>query len=220
MKPLHTALTRTTYAPDTKARQLLADTSVGLQRRILWIDGVGGYLLIERDDVLVGQAVSGSPLDVCIVGDLSRQACAIKRIDGDYLVQPLQAMLLDGRSIEKTHLLHHDAVLQLGNRVKLKFTKPNPLSATARLDLLSLNHFKPHVDGVLLLADSCVLGPSGNSHVVCPTWKSELLIYRQAGAWQFRSLGEVDVNGTRLQGTIPLVAGMRMQGADFSLSIE
>ncbi len=220
MKPLHPALTRTTYALKAETRKLLADTTVGMQRRILWIDGVGGYLLIERDELLVGQAVSNSALDVGIVGDLSRQACAIKRCDGDYLLQPLQAMSLNGLAIDKPHLLQHDAVIQLGSRVRLKFTKPNPLSSTARLDLISLNRFKPHVDGVLLLADSCVLGPSGNSHVVCPTWNSELLMYRHAGAWQFRSLGDVEVNGKTVQGQIPLMAGMRMQGEDFSLSIE
>lgn len=220
MKPLHPALTQTAHAHGIKARQLLAESSAGTRRRILWIDGVGGYLLVERDELLIGQAVSGSPADVRIVGDLSRQACAVKRTAGDYLLQPLQAMRLDGKVVEKPQLLRHDSVMQLGSRVQLKFTHPNPLSATARLDLTSLHQFKPHVDGVILLADSCVLGPSANSHVVCPSWKFELLIYRQAGEWRIRGPAEVEVNGQRVQGEIPFVAGMRVRGEDFSLSVE
>ena len=220
MKPRHPALTRTTYAFSTKTRQMLADTSVGLQRRVLWIDGVGGFLLVDRDEMLVGQALSGSATDICIVGDLSRQACAIKRIEGDYLLQPLQPMLLDTRSVERPQLLQHNAELQLGSRVKLRFTKPSPLSSTARLDMVSHHHFKPHVDGVLLLADSCVIGPSGHGHVICPTWKSELLLVRRGDLWYFQSSTEVEVNRVRVTGQIPLVAGMRMQGEDFSLSVE
>lgn len=227
MKEQHPALSQSTqaHAPqqaDTKTRNLLADTSAGSSRRILWIDGVGGYLLIDRDEVMIGQAISSSPIDIGIVGDLGRQSCALLRSDGEYLLQPLQQTIvkLDGCTLDRPQLLKHDAIVQIGNRVKMKFTKPHALSATARLDLASLNRFKPHVDAVLLLADSCILGPSPASHVVCPNWKSELLLFRHAGQWHFRSLQEVDVNGETAQGQIPMVAGMRMRGEDFSLSVE
>ena len=45
-------------------------------RQILWIDGVGGYLMMQRADVLIGQ--SGSMVDISIVGDISRQAAVIR----------------------------------------------------------------------------------------------------------------------------------------------
>ena len=172
MKPLDPALTRstqaysatsptaTTPAATTPDRTLHGSTARGGEQRILWVDGVGGYLLIERDELLIGQAVSGSRADVSIVGDLSRQACTIRRSDSDYLLQPLQEMQIDDQPIVQTQLLRNASLLQLGNRVKVRFHKPNPLSATARLELASLHRFKPHVDAVLLLADSCIIGPS------------------------------------------------------------
>jgi hypothetical protein len=225
MKPLDPALTRSTQA--YPARDVVA-TSTSSKRsgatanghRVLWIDGVGGYLLIDREDLLVGQATTGERADVAIVGDVSRQACAIRRSDSDYLLQPLQEMRIDDQAVVQTQLLRDGATLQLGNRVRLTFAKPNPLSGTARLHLASLHRFKPHVDGVLLLADSCILGPSLHSHIVCPTWSSELIMFKQAGGWQMRSEKAVEVDGQRVSGVFPFVAGMRVAGEDFSLSVE
>ncbi len=222
MKQQHTALTRSTQAVsgETRTRELLADSSAGVPRRVMWIDGVGGFLLVDREELVIGQAISGSSVDVSIVGDLSRQAAAVRRSDGDYLLQPLQPTKLDGRPIDRPQLLQSGNVIQFGDRVKVQFSKPSPLSATGRLDLASLNRFKPNVDGVLLLADSCILGPNPGSHVVCPSWSSELLLFRHASGWYFRSLEEVQVDGNAVKGQIPMVAGMRIDGDDFSLSIE
>lgn len=223
MKWKHSALTKSTQAVtsrETKATELLAESSAGNRRRILWIDGVGGFLLVDRDEVVVGQAVPGSPVDVAIVGDLSRQAAALRRSAGDYLLQPLQATQLGGRSVDRPQLLRDGDQIQFGGSVKLRFSKPSPLSASARLDLASFHRFKPSVDAVLLLADSCILGPSRGSHVVCPGWTSELLLVRQADAWHFRTTQELDANGRKMTGQIPMVAGMRLRGEEFSLSIE
>lgn len=222
MKEQHSALTRSTQAMsrETRTQDLLAESLAGNQRRILWIDGVGGFLLIDCDEVVVGQAISGGSADICIVGDLSREAAVIRRNQGDYLLQPLQPTMLDGRPVERAQLLQSGASIQFGDRVKLSFRMPNPLSATARIDLASLHRFKPNVDGILLLSDSCILGPAEASHVKCPTWSKELLLFRHGNGWCFRTSENVEVDGNSLQGQIPMIGGMRMKGDDFSLSIE
>jgi hypothetical protein len=215
----NSALTRSTQAVGiTKTPG--NDTVSSRPSRILWIDGVGGFLCCDRDEVILGQAVGNSEVDISIVGDLSRQAAAIRRSGGDYLLQPLQQMTLNDRPVDRAQLLQDGNVLSLGRRVKVKFSKSNALSATARLDLISLNRWKPSVDGVLLLADSCIIGPNAGSHVLCPGWKSELLMFRHGEGWCFRTLAEVDVNGQKIRGQIPIVAGMRIRGEDFSLSVE
>lgn len=222
MKRQHTALTRSTQAVtrETRTKDLLAETNTGVKHRILWVDGVGGYLLVDSEEVVIGQAVGSSTAAITIVGDLSRQAAAIRRTESDYLLQPLQPTLLDGVSVDRPQLLTDDSAIQLGPRVKLRFQKPSPLSATARLELASTNRFKPNVDGVLLLADSCILGPNAGSHVVCPSWSQELLLFRHGDEWYFRTLDEVTVNGELDKGQILLREGLRMQGEDFSLSVE
>ena len=220
MNEPHSALSRSTHALEGRAKASpLSESVAGADHRILWIDGVGGFLLIDSSQVLVGQAVSGTAVDVAIVGDLSRQACAFRRNEGDYLLQPLQPMKLDGQPVDRAQLLGEESIIQLGSRIRLKFTRPNPLSATAKIELESLNRFKPSVDGVLMLADSCILGPNAGSHVVCP-WEHELLMFQQDGLWHFRSLVDIDVNGKKQKGQIPIEAGLRLRGEDFSLSIE
>jgi hypothetical protein len=215
----NSAMTRSTHAIGT-GQGALSDTMPSRQRRILWIDAVGGFLCCDQEEIVVGQAAGSNEADLAIVGDLSRQAAAIRRNGGDYLLQPLQAMTINDRPVDRAQLLQDGQVLQMGRRVKVKFSKPNPLSATARLDLVSLNRWKPHVDGVLLLADSCVIGPNPGSHVLCPTWKQELLLFRLGDGWCFRTLSEVEVNGEKTRGQIPLVTGTRLRGDDFSLSVE
>ena len=222
MKHHQRALTRSTQAVtrETRHKELLCETSPGARQRVLWIDGVGGFQLIEAEEALLGQAIPGSPVDIAVVGDLSRRAAAIRRSAGDYLLQPLQAMTLNGKIVDRPQLLADGDELQLGKCVKLGFHKPSPLSATARLSMLSLNRFKPSVDSVLLLADSCIIGPNPSSHVHCPNWKNELLLFRKGEGWVFRTLDEVEVNGVLTQGQIPMEPGMRIGGEDFSLSIE
>lgn len=223
MKRQHTALTRSTQAVsprDTDKNEMLNDAPKADSSRILWVDGVGGFLLVDREEVVIGQATASSKADVAIVGDLSRQAAAIRRTESDYLLQPLQPTQVDGISIDRPLLLSEKATIQLGQRVQLEFSKPSPLSATACLKLTSMNRFKPNVDGILLLADSCIVGPNPGSHVACPSWGKELLLFRNGEDWYFRTLDEVLVNGAPDQGQILVKPGLRMQGEDFSLSIE
>lgn len=197
------------------------DQAASPRQPILWIDGVGGYLLVDREEVSLGQAVVGSSVDIPIVGDLSRQAGVIRRADSDYLLQPFQlATRLNGALVDRTQLLTGRDEIQFGDRVRLKFTKPNPLSATARLELAGLGRFQPQVDAVLLLADACILGPGPGSHVACPDWDTELMLLRRGQGWFFRVSDELEINARPERGHVALASGLRIRGDNFSLSIE
>lgn len=199
-------------------------TGPAARRRILWVDGVGGYLLVDSDEVSVGQAIADSPVDIGIVGDLRRRAGVVRRSGGDYLLQPLQSTRLNDEPIERAQLLKHNDQVQFGDRVRLRFTQPHRLSATARLDLVGLGKFNPYVDAVLLLADSCLIGPQANCHVRCPHWseldQAPLALVRRDHDWFFNTQEELLVHGLPQRGLIPLTAGLRLSGASFSLSIE
>ena len=68
-------------------------------------------------------------------------------------------------------MLADNQLIQLGDNVRLRFTKPHALSATARLVLESHHKTQPSADAVLLMADSCVLGPNRHCHVRCRNWQ-------------------------------------------------
>ncbi|MCC6511409.1 MAG: FHA domain-containing protein [Pirellulaceae bacterium] len=202
---------------------------VSAEHSILWIDGIGGYLLWDKPEMVIGQAVADGHADVGITGDLSRRAAVIRRMGSDYLIQPLQATKLNGQAIDRPQLLRDGMVIELGTSVKLRFSRSNALSGTARLEMVSIHRWKPHVDAIMMLADCCIIGPRAGSHIACPEWPNEVLLVQKSSGisasqlfsrWQLRTAEEVLVNGQPVKGQFPLAAGMHVRGEEFSLSFE
>ncbi len=188
--------------------------------RILWVDGVGGFLLCEQPEVTIGQAIPGNAVDLPILGDLSRRAAAIRRSGESYLLQPFQSVSVNEQKIDRATVLRNGDKIKLGDRVELLFSKPNPLSATARLNLISNHRWHPSVDGALLMAESCVLGSGPTNHVLCPFWSGDVVLFKNRDQWMCRSSLPLEQNGKQTREPIILERGRRVQGADFSLAIE
>jgi hypothetical protein len=112
------------------------------------------------------------------------------------------------------------ATIELGEGVKLRFRRPNALSGTARLELVSHHRTKPHVDAVLLMTSACILGPKRNSHIVCPDWPGEVVLYRDGEQLYCRSAGSVVVDGMPQHGRAAIALGSQITGEDFSLKLE
>ena len=230
MQPKQNALMLSTHAMHGQATdgQKNANTVGQAKHAIMWIDGIGGYLLWDKPELVIGQAFSDGHADVGITGDLSRRAAVIRRMGSDYLLQPLQATRLNGQAIDRPQLLRDGTLIELGNSVKLKFRKPNALSGTARLEMVSIHRWKPNVDAILLLADCCMVGPRAGSHVPCSDWRNEVLLVQKTGGtapapynnWQLRIAEEVQVNGQKMRGQFAIGPETHIRGEDFSLSFE
>lgn len=170
---------------------------------MLWIDGVGGYLVCWGERVVLGQPWHGLPArelqaekitgkmpvprmasgpEIGIWGDLSRQHAAITRVGESYTLEPLRTTRVDGRSITETTLLADGQTIQLGDSVRVNFRQPHPWSQSAKLELASHHRPQPAADGVLLAAEVLILGPGRNCHVVCPELRHEILLVRQSGS--------------------------------------
>jgi tetratricopeptide (TPR) repeat protein len=190
-----------------------------IDRFLLWVDGVGGYLVCSADEVTIGQPVSESPVDIPVLGDLSRRHAKIRREGENYLFEPRRPVRLNGRTIDRPAALTDGAMLELGN-VMLRFRQPHPLSATARLEFVSRHRTHPSADAILLLAESCVLGPSTQSHVVCGDWSRDLILYRQGDDLFCRRAGPFQIDGQPVVDGGKLSLKSRLSGEDFSLSVE
>src|SRR2546423_1369100 len=99
----------------------------------LWIDGVGGYLVLLNHRISLGLATPGATVDVPLVADVSREHAFVTRDPEGYLLHALRPARVNGRSIEKA-LLHHGDRVTLGNCCQLQFLQPVPISTSARLD--------------------------------------------------------------------------------------
>lgn len=200
------------------------------QRHLIWIDGVGGYLACLANEVVIGQSgpVSNDPdgPDIALQADLSRRHARIKRSEGQYVFSSRGAAKIDGRTVEDPVMLEDGAVIELGDSVRLRFDRPHALSATARLTVTSGHRTLPACDGVLLMAESCVLGPQPHSHVRCPKWRQEVLLYQGKGGLMGRSGAPLTVTTPGATPTevadaaIPIPTGTRLEADQVSVTVE
>lgn len=187
---------------------------------ILWIDGVGGFLLLEASEIVIGQAAPGNQVDLMVVGDLSRRAAVIRRSGEDHLLQPLQPLSVNDTKVDRATLLRDGDIVALSQRVMARYVRPNRLSVTARLEMLSRHRWQPSVDGVLLMGDSCILGPGSTSHVLCPFWTGDVVLFKHRGQWMCKSPQPMEIDGKSVTGAVALEPGKRIRGFDFSMTLE
>jgi len=187
---------------------------------MLWVDAVGGFLVCLADKVTLGQPVACGTVDVPILGDISGRHARIQRDGEGYLIEAIRRVRVDGLEVEKIASLCSGTKIVLGDGVRLVFRRPHALSATGRLDFDSHHHTQPSADAVLLMADSCVLGPKPSCHVVCRDWSQEVILYRQDEQLCCRTAGALEIDGIRHRGRGPITANSRIEGEGFSLSLE
>lgn len=190
------------------------------QRMLLWIDAVGGFLVCLGDEIVLGRPAEGPGVDVPILADLSRRHAVIRRDGEAYLLEAIRATKVDGRPVLGVTSLADGSSIELGGAVELRFRRPHPLSASARLEIISGHKTVPHVDAILLMAESCVLGPAWHNHVVCRPWQRDVVLFRQQNQLLCRSKAGLMVAGEAHLGSLPLNPGVRVEGEDLAFSVE
>ena len=196
---------------------------------------MGGYLVCLGNEVILGQAHPGNPIDLPIQADISRRQAKIRRAGEGYVLEPLGSekspgagsagtghsrVSVEGQVITAPTLLSDGDELELGAGVKLRFRKPHALSASARLEMISGHRTHPFADGVILMAESCVLGPRWQNHIVCREWNDDLVLYRQEEELYCRAVQPLEIDGQSHAGRGRIAFNSRIVGSDFSLSLE
>ena len=206
----------------TREKAVATEAVVGVNgpRFVLWVDGVGGYLVCLADEVVLGQSAPGNFVDVPVQGDLSRRHARIRREGEGYYIEPLHAASVNGHSVQTKTLLSDGDQIEFSGGVRLSFRRPHVLSASARLDFLSHHRTDPSADGVLLMAESCVLGPKWQNHVVCRDWAGDVVLYRQDEDLFCRAMESIEIDGQLCDGRGRLGGNSHVVGTDFSLSVE
>jgi hypothetical protein len=190
------------------------------QRALLWVDAVGGFLICLDDCVVLGQPAGGDKIAVPILADLSRRHVAIRRDAGAYVLEPLQATRIDGREVTAPVVLSDNQLIQLGDNVRVRFNRPHALSATAKLTIESHHKTQPSADAVLLMADSCVMGPHRHCHVRCRDWERDVVVFRQDNRLYCRANEPVSIDGVQASGENEIQSGLRIEGQNFAFTWE
>jgi len=217
-------------------------------RFMLWIDGVGGYLVCERAAVVFGRpsstvrpflpsvapTASGlAEVDIPVMADISRRHAELARVGEHYRFRPLKkGCFVDGCAVRDSAWVGDGAVLELGDGTeevvagksrgpRWTFRFPQSFGLTARLDPAGPHRLQPHADGILLLADTCLIGPENDAHLSAPDWRRTLVLHRRPdGSLVFRADGSYDVDGARRTGAVTIHHASQIRADDFSLQLE
>ncbi len=193
--------------------------SAALPRFLLWIDAVGGFLICPGDVVRFGQAATGNPVEVPLMADISRHQLTIRRDAEGYVAEPIRETRLNGRPLTASSGSGRWRPHRAGSSRNL-LSPAALLSATARVELAGSHRTRPSCDAVLLLAESCVLGPRPNSHIVCRDWPQDVVLFRQGAELVCLAPGSFEIDGRRCHDRGALVPGSRVAGHGFSFSLE
>jgi hypothetical protein len=188
------------------------------RRFLLWIDGIGGYLVCLASRVTFGQAAPDAFVDVPLLADVSRTHAALRRDAEGYLLEAVRSVRVNGQPVEKALLQPGDRIM-LGSTCQMQFRQPVPVSATARLDLVSGHRLPLAVDAVLLMADTLILGPGSQAHVQVPDLEHPVVLFRHREGLGVRYAGSLTVDGEpcRERGMLRPASSVRADHFTFAL---
>lgn len=181
---------------------------------------MGGYLVCLDDRVVLGRAGADSPANVPLMGDLSRTHATLIRSGESYMLQAHHSSFINGKPVVDQTVLRDGDVIRLGSTVELEFRQPSPVSATARLVIVSRHRLPLAVDGVLLMAETCIVGGAGQAHIPAPALPNPVVLYRQGNSLWCRAPGSFDVDGRTCAARAPLTLHSSVLGDGFSFSLE
>lgn len=186
---------------------------------LLWIDGVGGFLLCLSPRVTLGHANARPTPDVPLLADVSRLHAALQRDAEGYALEALRPTSINGREVAHASLRSGDRVT-LGPSCQLVFAQPLPVSASARLDIVSGHRLSYPVTSVLLMADTLVLSGGTRGHVHVPELAQPVIVFRQQEALAVRHEGALEIDGRRCNGRAPLEEGKPVRVGEVSMTLE
>jgi hypothetical protein len=165
-------------------------------RFLLWIDGVGGYLVCLGARLTFGQAMLDAHVDVPLVADVSRLHATLLRDSEGYVLEAIRPIQVNGQTTTRALLRSGDRVT-VGTSCQFLFRLPVPVSGSARVDLVSGHRLPVGVDAVLLMADTLILANGPQAHVTIPDLKQPVVLFRNKDGLGVRHTGNLIINGRK-----------------------
>ncbi|MBW3541742.1 MAG: hypothetical protein KY476_15860 [Planctomycetes bacterium] len=192
-------------------------------RFVLWIDGVGGYLVCTGRRVSFGGPAANDgaeTADVPLLAGLSRRHASFVRTGEGWLIEAHGQAKVEGRPVHERTNLNDGYAIELGGSVRLRFRQPTVLSPTAAIEFESSHRPDRTVDAVILMDDLCLLGPGRENHIECPGWDRSAVVYRRGGGFFCRSEGELFIDGRQFSREAAFEPGQVVSGLDFRFRLE
>jgi FHA domain len=187
----------------------------------LWIDGVGSYLVFLEDRMTIGSERSDGVLaDLRLQAGIKREHATIERVGEDYWLNPLGTTKINQREVQERSLLQEGYEISLLPCVRLRFSLPSALSSSARIDFLTAHRPAERIDGIVLMSETCLIGPGQGNHITCPKWGANMVLYRQDEDLYARCRTDWSIDGVSVSGAARLNPGNIIAGPDFRFRLE
>ena len=208
----------TTSAPIHERTQPAVEN---VSRYKIWIDGVGAYLVCLGPRVSIGgPRYDSNAADVPLLANLSRRHATFVRGGEGYFLEAHGPVKVADRAVEEAAPLSNNYTIELAGSVRLRFRLPSVLSATAVLDFVSDHRPPQSVDGVVLMDETCLLGPGRDNHIRCLDWSESVLLYRKEGRFCCKSQTPLLIDGMIVKDGAPMEPGDVVSGLDMRFRIE
>lgn len=190
-------------------------------RYLLWIDGVGTWLVLWNNQIVVGGPGSDDRrADVALLADLTRRHATIIREGESYRLLAHAPTRVSGRTVPDQTWLNDRYEIGLGRNVRLRFHLPSVLSSTAVLRFESDHRPERALDGVILMEDTCLLGPGSGQHICCRDWPESLVLFRRENRFFCKSRVALSSAGRLIDEHSPLQVGNVVSGTGISFRLE
>jgi len=196
-----------------------AGTEALPRRFLLWIDGVGGYLVCLGSRIGFGQATATQHVDVPLLADVSRLHAELNRDAEGYVLESGRDLLVNGQPTKRAVLSSGDRVT-LGATCQFVFHQPVPISPSARLELVSGHRLPIAVDGILLMAENLLFGSQSPVHVPLPESKGNVVIFRSKDGLSLRCPGPFRLDGRECRDRAVLPLPCYASADSWSFAIE
>ncbi len=158
-----------------------APRGVTLTRPLLvLVDGGPSFLLTQPDRVRIGRGGSRYPVEVPLPGDVRGHHADILRRGEDYFIAAFGPLTINQRPVQQERLRDGDRV-EFGGPVRLTFVRPSPMSASAVLRLSHRCRLPQDVSEVVLLSDTCLIGPDPTCHVRTGDGSGRVVLFERQG---------------------------------------
>jgi hypothetical protein len=199
------------------AHEAVAPATSG-RRLLLWVDGVGTYLILPADRVTLGRAGSSSTPDIALSGNLSGLRGELVRVEDDYFVVASEGTVrVNGRAFERKLLASGDRI-EVGPKCRFDFRIPTPLSATAVLSLHGGTRMEGGARNIILVKEHLIVGQKGKSHV--ETTGPRIILSFEPRGLVCRAEEEILVQGKPAgrEAMVPLGTQVDVGGVGFALT--
>ncbi len=191
----------------------------GSKKFILWIDGVGGYLICMGSEVTIGQSCPDSIADITLFCDVSRHHLTLTRDSECYVLKAERTVKVNAQEVDRT-LINPGDRITLGSSCQLLFRQDVPISTTARIDLVSGHRFGLPIDGAILMSETLLIGPGPQANVLMDDLDQTVIIFRTKDGLGVRSTKKFFLNGEPVSDRAHFDPGAKITGSNFSMTLE